>query len=115
MNWSTAGIVRPVNELVDSMRKTGEGMLDNFTIVRTNDEVGVMSEGYNMMTSRLREYIFRISQMNEAYSRFVPNQFLEFLGKENFVDIQLGIRFKRDDCYVFRYPEFYRIVGRHDT
>ncbi|MFH1120207.1 MAG: adenylate/guanylate cyclase domain-containing protein [Bacteroidota bacterium] len=101
VNWSTAGIVRPVNELVESMRKTGEGMLDNYTIVRTNDEIGVMSEGYNMMTSRLREYIFRISQMNEAYSRFVPNQFLEFLGKEDFVDIQLGDQVQKEMTVMF--------------
>ncbi len=101
VNWSTADIVRPVNELVESMRKTGEGMLDNFTIVRTNDEIGVMSEGYNMMTSRLREYIFRISQMNEAYSRFVPNQFLEFLGKEDFVDIQLGDQVQKEMTVMF--------------
>jgi class 3 adenylate cyclase len=101
VNWSTDDIVRPVNELVESMRKTGEGMLDNYTIVRTNDEVGVMSEGYNMMTSRLRDYIFRISQMNEAYSRFVPNQFLEFLGKENFVDIQLGDQVQKEMTVMF--------------
>lgn len=101
VNWSTADIVRPVNELVESMRKTGEGMLDNYTIVRTNDEIGVMSEGYNMMTSRLREYIFRISQMNEAYSRFVPNQFLEFLGKEDFVDIQLGDQVQKEMTVMF--------------
>lgn len=101
VNWSTADIVRPVNELVESMRKTSEGMLDNYTIVRTNDEIGVMSEGYNLMTSRLREYIFRISQMNEAYSRFVPSQFLEFLGKENFVDIQLGDQVQKEMTVMF--------------
>lgn len=101
VNWSTAGIVSPVNELVTSMRKTGEGMLDNYTIVRTNDEIGVMSEGYNMMTTRLRDYIFRVSQMNEAYSRFVPNQFLEFLGKENFVDIQLGDQVQKEMTVLF--------------
>lgn len=101
VSWSTADIVRPVNELVRNMKLTSEGMLDNFTIVRTNDEIGVMSEGYNMMTSRLREYIFRISQMNEAYSRFVPNQFLEFLGKENFVDIQLGDQVQKEMTVLF--------------
>ncbi|WP_367328760.1 adenylate/guanylate cyclase domain-containing protein [Lentimicrobium sp.] len=101
VNWSTADIVRPVNELVGSMQKTGEGMLDNFTIVRTNDEIGVMSEGYNQMTSRLREYIFRISRMNEAYSRFVPNQFLEFLGKQDFVDIQLGDQVQKEMSVLF--------------
>lgn len=101
VNWSTNDIVKPVNELVNSMRRTGEGMLDNYTIVRTNDEIGVMSEGYNMMTSRLRDYIFKISQMNEAYSRFVPNQFLEFLGKENFVDIQLGDQVQKEMSVLF--------------
>jgi class 3 adenylate cyclase len=101
VNWSTNDIVKPVNELVNSMRRTGEGMLDNYTIVRTNDEIGVMSEGYNLMTSRLRDYIFRISQMNEAYSRFVPNQFLEFLGKENFVDIQLGDQVQKEMSVLF--------------
>jgi len=101
VSWSTADIVKPVNELVRNMKQTSEGRLDNFTIVRTNDEIGVMSEGYNMMTSRLREYIFKISQMNEAYSRFVPNQFLEFLGKENFVDIQLGDQVQKEMSVLF--------------
>ncbi|HLN53613.1 MAG TPA: adenylate/guanylate cyclase domain-containing protein [Lentimicrobium sp.] len=101
VSWSTADIVRPVNELVKNMRMTSEGMLDNYTIVRTNDEIGVMSEGYNLMTSRLRDYIFKISQMNEAYSRFVPNQFLEFLGKENFVDIQLGDQVQKEMSVLF--------------
>lgn len=101
VSWSTADIVRPVNELVRNMKLTSEGKLDNYTIVRTNDEIGVMSEGYNLMTSRLREYIFKISQMNEAYSRFVPNQFLEFLGKENFVDIQLGDQVQKEMSVLF--------------
>lgn len=101
VSWSTADIVRPVNELVRNMQFTSEGKLDNYTIVRTNDEIGVMSEGYNLMTSRLREYIYRISQMNEAYSRFVPNQFLEFLGKENFVDIQLGDQVQKEMSVLF--------------
>lgn len=101
VSWSTADIVRPVKELVRNMRLTAEGNLDNYTIVRTNDEIGIMSEGYNMMTTRLREYIFRISQMNEAYSRFVPNQFLEFLGKDNFVDIQLGDQVQKEMTVLF--------------
>lgn len=101
VNWSTAGIVRPVNELVRNMRQTGEGRLDNYTIVRTNDEIGVMSEGYNMMTSRLREYIYKISKINEAYSRFVPRQFLEFLDKEDIVDIQLGDQVQKEMTVMF--------------
>lgn len=101
VNWSTAGIVRPVNELVRSMRQTSEGRLDNYTIVRTNDEIGTMSEGYNLMTSRLREYISKISKINEAYSRFVPRQFLEFLDKSDIVDIHLGDQVQKEMTVMF--------------
>ena len=101
VNWSTAGIVRPVNELVNNMRQTGEGKLDNYTIVRTNDEIGTMSEGYNLMTSRLREYIYKISKINEAYSRFVPRQFLEFLDKNDIVDIRLGDQVQKEMTVMF--------------
>ena len=101
VNWSTAGIVLPVNALVRNMRETGEGKLSNYAIVRTNDEIGVMSEGYNLMTTRLREHIFRISQMNEAYGRFVPNQFLELLEKENFIDIRLGDQVQKEMSVLF--------------
>ncbi|MDY0103377.1 MAG: adenylate/guanylate cyclase domain-containing protein [Lentimicrobium sp.] len=101
VNWSTAGIVRPVNELVRNMRQTGEGRLDNYTIVRTNDEIGTMSEGYNLMTSRLREYIFKISKINEAYSRFVPRQFLDFLDKNDIVDIRLGDQVQKEMTVMF--------------
>lgn len=101
VNWSTAGIVLPVNALVRNMRETGEGKLGSYAIVRTNDEIGVMSEGYNLMSTRLTDQIFRISQMNEAYGRFVPNQFLELLEKENFTDIRLGDQVQREMSVLF--------------
>lgn len=90
VRWTTAGILSPVKELLYNMRWTGEGHVDNYTVVRTNDEIGELSEGYNNMTNRLMEYIDRISRMNEAYIRFVPRQFLQFLGKDNFTEVKLG-------------------------
>ena len=101
VKWTTQDIVHPVKELLENMRKTGQGELDNFGLVRTNDEIGELTEGYNDMTKQIGEHINNISQMTDAYSRFVPRQFLDYLGKETFVDIKLGDQVEKDMSVMF--------------
>jgi class 3 adenylate cyclase len=101
VNWTTQGIVQPVKELLSNMKLSGEGNLDNFTMVRTNDEIGELSEGYNNMTHKLKDFISHISAMNAANERFVPRQFLEFLGKENLIDIELGDQVQKEMTILF--------------
>ncbi|MCL2931603.1 MAG: AAA family ATPase [Trichodesmium sp. MAG_R03] len=40
--------------------------------------------------SQIKENETRLAQLNKAYERFVPKQFLEFLDKESIVDVELG-------------------------
>jgi class 3 adenylate cyclase len=101
VRWTTASILSPVKELLYNMRWTGEGHVDNYTVVRTNDEIGELSEGYNIMTNRLREYIDRISRMNEIYIKFVPQQFLHFLEKTDYTDIKLGDQVQKEMTVLF--------------
>ena len=101
VKWTTQDIVHPVKELLTNMRKTGQGELNNFGIVRTNDEIGELTEGYNDMSQKIGEYIQNISHMTEAYSRFVPKQFLDFLGKKSYIDIKLGDQVQKEMTVMF--------------
>lgn len=101
VKWTTQDIIYPISELLSNMRETGRGELNKYGIVRTNDELGELTEGYNDMTEKLGEYIGDISQMTEAYSRFVPKQFLEYLGKEKFTDIKLGDQVQKEMSVLF--------------
>jgi class 3 adenylate cyclase len=101
VRWTTQDIVSPVKELLYNMKLTGEGSMNNFTIVRTNDEIGQLTEGYNEMSQKIKDYIHNISRMNEAYSRFVPKQFLDFLGKESYIDIKLGDQVQQEMTVLF--------------
>lgn len=101
VKWTTEDIVYPVKELLKSIEKTGQGELENYAIVRTNDEIGVLTEGFNDMSNRLKSYIQDIYNINQANSRFVPNQFLEFLGKDSIVDIKLGDQIQKDMTVLF--------------
>ncbi|HEY9875321.1 MAG TPA: AAA family ATPase [Candidatus Obscuribacterales bacterium] len=40
--------------------------------------------------TELRENESSLAQLNKAYSRFVPNQFLQFLDKSSIIDVELG-------------------------
>lgn len=101
VKWATQDIVHPVKELLLNMKSTGRGEMDNFGIVRTNDEIGELTEEYNDMTQKLGEYIHNISMMTETYSRFVPRQFLDFLGKKSYVDISLGDQVQKEMTVMF--------------
>jgi len=101
VKWTTQDIVHPVKELLANMKETGKGEMNNFGIVRTNDEIGELTEGYNEMTQKLGEYIKNISRMTDAYFRFVPRQFLDFLGKKSYVDIKLGDQVQKDMTVLF--------------
>jgi len=101
VKWSTLDIVYPLKELLYNMQKTGEGKTINYTVVRNNDEIGEIAEGYNEMSANLEKYISDISKMNEAYYRFVPRQFLEFLGKKSILDVSLGDQVQKEMSVLF--------------
>ncbi|WP_228060517.1 AAA family ATPase [Coleofasciculus sp. LEGE 07092] len=42
-----------------------------------------------------------LAELNDAYERFVPRQFLEFLNKESIVDVQLGDQVQQDMSVLF--------------
>ena len=101
VRWTTEDIVFPVTELLSNMQKTGDGKTTNYSIVRTNDEIGRLAEGYNLMSQRIKNYIDDINQLNNSYYRFVPKQFLEFLDKKNITDIHLGDQVQKEMTVMF--------------
>ncbi|MBN1339196.1 MAG: hypothetical protein JXA03_07725 [Bacteroidales bacterium] len=115
VKWTTQDIVIPVSELLENIKNTGAGEINNFSIVRTNDEIGELTEGYNEMTRRIRDYVSNISQMTEAYSRFVPRQFLDFLGKNAFTDIKLGDQVQKEMTVLFTDIRSFTEISEHMT
>jgi len=101
IRWTTIDIVYPVRELLSNMQRTGRGELDNLSIVRMNDEIGELTEGYNVMSKKLKEYIINISRINEANARFVPKQFLDYLGKDSISEIKLGDQVQKEMTILF--------------
>ncbi len=101
VKWTTQDIVQPVKELLKNMKQTGEGKMDQYAIVRTNDEIGQLTEGYNDMSLKIKNYITNITQINKANAQFVPRQFLEFLQKKDITGIKKGDQVQREMSVMF--------------
>jgi len=97
------GIIRPLKKLVQAAHEITDGYLDIEIKADSKDETGQLSRAMSKMLESLRrsealqreinerkrvEEILR--ETNQAYARFVPDEFLQLLDKKGIVDIQLG-------------------------
>jgi len=64
VRWTTRSVVSPVNELLDNMKKIRKDGVTDFSIVRTNDEIGELAEGFNIMIQKIKNYVNGISKLN---------------------------------------------------
>ncbi|MFA8299064.1 MAG: adenylate/guanylate cyclase domain-containing protein [Hyphomicrobiales bacterium] len=101
LSWTTQDIIIPVSKLLKHVQSAGRGNLSSYTPVTTNDEIGELTQGFNEMTDKLETYFENIKVINEANSRFVPRQFLEYLGKDSIDQINLGDQVQKEMTVMF--------------
>ncbi|MFS0555404.1 adenylate/guanylate cyclase domain-containing protein [Brevibacillus sp. 179-C9.3 HS] len=92
-SWLTYKNIRNLQTNVSEM---GKGDYSVIARVRSMDEIQKLAESFNQMAKRIRQYISNITRMNEANNRFVPQQFIHFLGKESILDVELGDQVERE-------------------
>lgn len=56
----SAMITRPVKKLIKNMARVEKGQFDNLSVIESNDEVGLLSKRFNMMSSELKVLVDRI-------------------------------------------------------
>ncbi|MDQ1909548.1 adenylate/guanylate cyclase domain-containing protein [Paenibacillus sp. GD4] len=98
-----------VRRMRGSVNEISGGKWDASVDIRTRDELADLGERFNAMVAHIRNYIAQITRFSEAYYRFVPQQFLNFIGKESIVHVQLGDQVQRDmTILVSNMRNFYR-------
>jgi len=115
-------ITQPLTELTDYITKFVDS---NFTYVEegnikeTRDEIGILTRDFYIMRDKIVEQLKffkqkveertaelakaneKLVKINEANSRFVPNEFLRFLGHESILDVNLGDHVEKDMTVMF--------------
>ncbi|OXM85031.1 adenylate/guanylate cyclase domain-containing protein [Paenibacillus rigui] len=83
-------LLSSIRKLRDSVGEIAKGNWDTVVQIHTRDEVSDLGDSFNVMAAHIRDYIARLEKFNQAYYRFVPQQFLRLLHKETILDVRLG-------------------------
>lgn len=88
IRWTNSDISVPIKELLSSIRNTRAGGTGHYALVRTNDEIGELAEGYNEMTSKIHEYVQNISRMNRELEDKVKERTGEVVQQKEEIEAQ---------------------------
>ncbi|WAM36656.1 methyl-accepting chemotaxis protein [Caldicellulosiruptor acetigenus] len=67
----TLKITKNVKILLESMSKAANGNLTMTTNISSNDEIGMLSDGFNSMVQQLKELITKIKQLSEKVNKSI--------------------------------------------
>ena len=88
IRWTNRDITWPLKELLVNIRNTRGGDEEQYSIVRTNDEIGELAEGYNEMTEQIHNYVESISAMNRDLEKKVNERTREVVEQKEEIETQ---------------------------
>ncbi len=72
-----------------------EGEVGVLVPAKRRDEIGDLGRDFNVMSEKLSANFARLRQVHEANARFVPAEFMSFLGKESIAKVRMGDQVKK--------------------
>ncbi|TBL80787.1 adenylate/guanylate cyclase domain-containing protein [Paenibacillus thalictri] len=106
----TVYLLSSIQKLRRNVNLIASGEWDVKVQIRTRDEVAELGDRFNMMAESIRRYIQEVTKLSESYFRFVPQQFLKVLGRNNMTQVNLGEYQNRTMtilvCNMRQFPEF---------
>lgn len=115
----TVYLLSSIRRLRRSVNLFASGEWETEVRIRTRDEVAELGERFNMMAGSIRRYIKEVTGLSESYFRFVPQQFLNVLGKGNMTQVRLGDQVHRRMtllvCNMREFSDFSRELSPEDN
>lgn len=98
---STFVILFSIRSLKHGALQMSQGKYDVRVNIRSRDEIEDLGEVFNQMSREIQTYIGQVIELNRANAKFVPSQFLTYLGKDSITDIRLGDQVQREMTVLF--------------
>ena len=87
---SIRSITNPLKALVTVANQISSGNRNLDISINSEEETGQLSKAMKQMLGSINRSEVILKETNQAYARFVPNELLELLNKDQIIDIQLG-------------------------
>jgi class 3 adenylate cyclase/HAMP domain-containing protein len=102
-------IVKQLSSVAKVLSNIAQGNYSHRVTYRARDELGIVSRGLNAMAEELENQFEQIHSLNEATVRFVPVQFMLYLGVKDITRMKLGDHVQRNLTVLFFDIRFFSI------
>ncbi|MDY6939100.1 MAG: adenylate/guanylate cyclase domain-containing protein [Cyanobacteriota bacterium] len=99
--WESEDLILTVTEAIHSYFQEKEIEAQNKKLVVINADLKALNQEQVKLIAKLKEQDKHLSQLNQAYERFVPNQFLQLLKKESIIQVELGDQIEAEMSVLF--------------
>jgi len=88
VRWITFQITSPVKNLLKKMEEATATKEYSFSLVRSNDEMGQLTEGYNVMAKKIMSYIREVEAINLGLEAKVKERTVEIEAQRDEIEAQ---------------------------
>lgn len=82
--------------------------------IKSKNEVQDLADSFNVMSRRLKETFEQVRGLGQIYYKFVPDKFIQFIGRETISEVQLGDQAEREmSILVCNIRDFYQLSKEH--
>lgn len=78
-------------------------------------EIIELRDNFNLMAETIENHSNNLITLNNSYERFIPVEFLNFLSKENIMQVKLGDQIQRDMAIMFSDIRFFSTLSEAMT
>ncbi|MCX8059492.1 MAG: HAMP domain-containing protein [Spirochaetes bacterium] len=94
-------LLNSIKRLKEGTQMIEKGVWGVQVKVKGRDEIEDLANSFNKMVSYINKYLTEITNLNKTYFKFVPEEFLKFLNKQNITDFKLGDQVQKEMTIMF--------------
>jgi len=88
VRWLTIQTTSPIKNLLEKMEKATDTKEYSYSLVRTRDELGQLTEGYNVMAEKIMNYIREVEEINRGLEEKVKERTAEIEAQRDEIEAQ---------------------------
>ena len=92
---------RPIKILAEGAWKVTQRDFSTKLSIESQDEMGRLAQSFNLMVEEIDTYSKYLTNLNKAYERFVPKEFLLQLDKNDITEVNLGDQVEKEMSVLF--------------
>ena len=94
-------VTDPILQLNATVKRIAQGHWRQRVHVNRVDEVGELANSVNTMAAQIQLSFEQLEDQRQAFSRFFPPEYLQFLNKQSVLEVELGDHVSKDMAVMF--------------